>query len=198
MSFYTIYGCDMIKSLTDKQYSAVMSKISEVDIRDRCIILLLLHTGLRNGEVCNVRFSDFAMDGQILHSITVLNGHKGGGAFRFVPLTPLLTDSLAKYVTWWKSRELGLLYSDKTFITKNTKKGIQQRDIQRIIAKFSKLWLGVTFTPHSMRHTFATRCLSCSNIRVVQQLLGHSCISSTQVYTHPSSDERSKAILGAF
>lgn len=188
----------MIKSLTDKQYSVVMSMIGQADLRDRCIILLLLHTGLRNGEVCSIRFSDFALDGQIHHSITVLNGHKGGGSFRFVPLTPVLTESLALYMTWWKSRGVGLNYNDISFITKNTKRGIQQRDVQRIIAKYSKIWLGVTYTPHSLRHTFATRCLACSNIRVVQQLLGHSCISSTQVYTHPSSDERAKAIRGAF
>lgn len=188
----------MIKSLTDKQYSALMSRIEEAEIRDRCIILFLLHTGLRNGEVCRIRFSDFALEGQILHSITVLNGHKGGGTFRFVPLTPVLTECLALYMTWWKSRGAGLCYNDLTFITKNAKGGIQTRDLQRIVGKHTLSWLGVRYTPHSLRHTFATRCLACSNIRVVQQLLGHTCISSTQVYTHPSSDERAKAVRGAF
>lgn len=188
----------MVKSLTEKQYSALLSSINDADIRDRCIILLLLQTGLRNGELCSVRFSDFALDGQISHSITVLNGHIGHGTYRFVPLTPLLVESLALYMTWWKSRGIGLNYNDKSFITKNKKGCIQQRDVQRIVVKYSMKWLGVKYTPHSLRHTFATRCLACSNTRVVQQLLGHSCISSTQVYTHPSSDERAKAVKGAF
>lgn len=188
----------MIKSLTDAQYSIFMTRLAETHIRDCCLLLFLLHGGLRNGEVCNLNWSDISVNDEIFHTINVINGHSRLKTFRYVTLTPKLIESLVSYTSWCKNASIDRSPVRPVFTTRNLGIRMQQRDLQRIVSKYSKLWLQTSFTPHSLRHTFATRLLRCSNVRVVQQLLGHTSITSTQVYTHPNSDDRNNAIQKAF
>lgn len=188
----------MIDSLTDDHYSIFMTMLDQAHIRDRCILLFLLHSGLRNGEVCKLNWSDICIDREVFHTVKIINGHSRIKTSRYVTLSPKLIESLQEYILFCDDNHI---YQDPhrpLFITRNLRIRIQQRDIQRMVMKYTKLWLQAPFTPHSLRHTFATRCLRCSNIRVVQQLLGHSSLSSTQIYTHPNSDDRKSAILKAF
>lgn len=188
----------MIRSLTDDQYAVFMSNLDQAKIRDRCILLFMLHSGLRNGEVCNLRWIEVCIEGEMFHTIRVINGHSRKKNFRYVTLSGKLRESISIYLEWYETR-YGARDSEKhMFITQNQKVGIQQRDIQRMVRNYTRKCLGESFTPHSLRHTFATRVLQCSNIRVVQQLLGHDSITSTQIYTHPTSEERDSAIQKAF
>lgn len=188
----------MIKALTDDQYSIFMTMLPEASIRDQCIMLFMLHGGLRNGETCNLRWFDVYIHQEVFHTIQIVNGHSTKKSSRYVTLSPKLKETIKDYKEWYDNR---YNYRDSyrpLFITHNQKIGIQQRDVQRIVEKYTKLWLQNKFYPHSFRHTFATRLLRCSNIRVVQQLLGHSSLLSTEIYTHPTSDDRSNAINQAF
>ena len=188
----------MIKSLTRDQYSILMTRLPEIHIRDCCLLLFMLHGGLRNGEVCKLNWSDISVNDEIFHTISIINGHSRVRASRYVTLTPKLIESLTSYASWCKNAGIVRSPIRPVFTTRNLGIRMQQRDLQRIVSKYSKLWLQTSFTPHSLRHTFATRLLRCSNIRVVQQLLGHSTISSTEIYTHPDSDDRNAAIQKAF
>lgn len=188
----------MIKALTDDQYSIFMSNLEKAHIRDQCIMLFMLHGGLRNGEVCKLHWVDVCISQEIFHTIHIVNGHSKKKSSRYITLSPKLVSSIKDYLTWYNFR-----YSHRDdhmplFITQNLKIPIRQRDIQRIVASYTKLWLQDVFTPHSLRHTFATRLLRCSNIRVVQQLLGHGSLTSTEIYTHPNSEDRKNAINQAF
>ncbi len=188
----------MIKSLTEAQYSIFMTMLDGIRIRDRCILLFMLHGGLRNGEVCKLNWSDVCIDREVFHTIRIINGHSRKKDSRYVALTPKLVESLQDYILWCDHNGV---YQDadlSLFVTRNLRIRMQQRDLQRIVANYTMSCLREAYTPHSLRHTFATRCLRCSNIRVVQQLLGHSSLTSTQVYTHPTSDDRSNAINQAF
>lgn len=188
----------MIKALTDEQYAIFMTRLPEAQIRDQCIMLFMLHGGLRNGEVCKLRWADVGINQEVFHTIQVVNGHSRKKSTRYVTLSPKLIETIKNYRTWYDGR---YSYRDPyrpLFITLNQKIHISQRDIQRIVERYRKLCLQDTFTPHSLRHTFATRLLRCSNIRVVQQLLGHSSLTSTEIYTHPNSDDRKNAINQAF
>ncbi len=71
---------------------------------------------------------------------------------------------------------------------------ITPRTIQRIIKKASFQAFGREIHPHVLRHTFASRLMRTTNIRIVQQLLGHKSIQSTQIYTHPNHDDLTTAI----
>ena len=188
----------MIKSLTEEQYSVFMTMLDKAHIRDQCILLFLLHGGLRNGEACNLNFSNVCIGNDVFHTISIINGHSIRKQSRYVTLSPKLINTLSKYISWFRDKYSVTDLTGKLFLTQNRKIRIQQRDVQRIVAQYTKQYLSVSFTPHSLRHTFATRLLKCSNIRIVQQLLGHDSLTSTQIYTHPSSDDRNIAIQKAF
>lgn len=188
----------MIQSLTDEQYAIFMTKLDQTNIRNQCIMLFLLHGGLRNGEACKLRWCDVCLGKEIFHTINIVNGHSRKKQSRYVTLSPKLIDTIAKYIDWYDTRYSWRDPARYMFITYNRKIQIQQRDVQRIVESYTKYFLQAAFTPHSLRHTFATRLLRCSNIRVVQQLLGHSSLVSTQIYTHPNSDDRNNAIQQAF
>lgn len=188
----------MIKSLTEEQYAVFMSSLPKAEIRDQCIMLFLLHGGLRNGEACNLRWSDVCIAQDVFHTVRIVNGHSRKRNFRYVTVTAKLRETISAYLKWYEKR---YSYRDQhrhMFITHNQKINIQQRDVQRIVERYTRSCLGAAFPPHSLRHTFATRLLRCSNIRVVQQLLGHATLSSTEIYTHPNSDDRKNAIDQAF
>jgi len=188
----------MIKTLTDEEYATFMVKINEAPVRDRCIMLLLLHAGLRNGEVCALRFRDLYSGKTVFSSIEVANGHGHHEHIRLLPISPALSTALAQYHAAYSQKFGNPDPLSRAFITRNQKIAIQQRDIQRIVSKHTRLWLDHPFHPHSLRHTFATRLMRRTSMRVVQQLLGHLSITSTQVYTHPSSEDCSDAVNQAF
>ncbi len=188
----------MIKALTDDQYSIFMTNLANIHIRDQCIMLFMLHGGLRNGEVCKLRWTDICINREVFHTIHIVNGHSRKKTSRYVTLSPKLIEVIRDYLSWFDKRYGYINQNRHVFITHNRKINIQQRDVHRIVADYTKKHLQDTFTPHSLRHTFATRLLRCSNIRVVQQLLGHSSLNSTEIYTHPTSDDRKNAINQAF
>ena len=188
----------MNRSLTENQYAVFMTLLPNIQIRDQCIMLFLLHAGLRNGEVCSLNWEDICINQDIFHTIRIINGHSRKKSFRYVNLTQKLLSVVKDYQTWFMSK-YGIEDPNSPFlITRNQKGRINQRDVQRIVTNFTKQNLQEAFCPHCLRHTFATRLLKCTNIRVVQQLLGHDSLTSTQIYTHPSSEDRKDAINQAF
>ena len=188
----------MIKALTDDQYAIFMTRLAGAQIRDQCMMLFMLQGGLRNGEVCKLRWADICIGPEVFHTVNIVNGHSKKKTSRYVTLSPKLIESIKDYRIWYDGRYSFRDPYNPLFITHNQKLCIQQRDIQRLVKGYTKLWLQDAFTPHSLRHTFATRLLRCSNIRVVQQLLGHGSLTSTEIYTHPNSDDRKNAINQAF
>ncbi|KKL99275.1 hypothetical protein LCGC14_1816060 [marine sediment metagenome] len=188
----------MLKSLSSDQYDTFIDNIGIASPRDRSIMLLLLHTGLRNGEVCKLNLGDLYIGSEIVHSLSVLSGHGPSKKPRFIPISVLLVATLREYIAVRTAEYDDIPPADPAFITKNQRIRISPKDVQRIVASYTLTWLGVTFTPHNLRHTFATRLMRVANIRVVQELLGHKTLSSTQVYTHPNSEDRANAIKDAF
>jgi len=188
----------MIRTLTDEQYAVFMVKIPEAPIRDRCIMLLMLHAGLRNGEVCGLRFNDLYLEGSAFTTIEIHNGHGNNELVRLVPLSVALVSALEAYYPVYVEKFGRPDPHQFAFITRNQKMPIQQRDVQRITQKWTSLWLGTSFHPHLLRHTFATRLMRKTSIRVVQDLLGHLNLGSTQKYTHPTSEDCKNAVNQTF
>ena len=146
------------------------------EIRDRTIIEILYSSGLRVSELTNLKVNDFKNN----KSLKVLG--KGNKA-RILPMT----DKSFNYMNLWISKYRNEYINEKSgnYIFLGVRGGkISDREIQRIV----NLRLG-TF-PHSIRHTFATHLLDGgADLRVVQEMLGHTDPSTTQIYTHVSKKQ---------
>ncbi len=146
------------------------------EIRDRTIIEILYSSGLRVSELTNLKVIDFKNN----KSLKVLGK---GNKTRILPMT----DKSFNYMNLWISKYRSEYKNEKSgnYIFLGVRGGkISDREIQRIV----NLRLG-TF-PHSIRHTFATHLLDGgADLRVVQEMLGHTDPSTTQIYTHVSKKQ---------
>ena len=146
------------------------------EIRDRTIIEILYSSGLRVSELTNLKVNDFKNN----KSLKVLGK---GKKTRILPMT----DKSYNYMNLWISKNRNEYKNEKSgnYIFLGVRGGkISDREIQRIV----NLRIG-TF-PHSIRHTFATHLLDGgADLRVVQEMLGHTDPSTTQIYTHVSKKQ---------
>ncbi len=156
---------------------------SKEGIRDRTILEVLFSTGLRvseftalNTDTINLKRREFGIVGK-------------GGKERVVFLSDSASAWLERYLMIRKDtfKPLFIRYQGKVEIEENGEKmRLTARSIERIVEKYVKaLGLPIKATPHTLRHNFATDLLiNGADIRSVQEMLGHSNISTTQIYTH--------------
>lgn len=156
----------------------------ESDLRDRAIIELLFSSGLRVSELCNLNIDDINIKRR---EFTVRGKNKKD---RPIFISSHAADKLQTYLETRTDelKPLFISYSRRNLkpSTDGNHRRITPRSVQRLVDKYSKL-AGITkhVTPHTMRHSFATDLLmNGADIRSVQTMLGHSDISTTQVYTH--------------
>lgn len=164
-----------------------------VSIRNRCMVLLMLDAGFRVGEVVRTRRNALCFAGEFADSVVVTAEAAKGHRERTVPTTHRLKDAILlchRYV--WSTAGTGL--DDFAFVVGSNKSHITTRQVQRIIYAASENSIGRRINPHVLRHTFATRLMARTNMRVVQELLGHKNITSTQIYTHPNHQDLKSAI----
>lgn len=148
---------------------------STKEIRDRAIIEILYSSGLRVSELSNLKLTDIKNN----QSIRVFGK---GGKTRILPITK---QAFKYYKLWLDNRQnISTIKSGNFLFLGVQGNKISDREVRRIV----KLRLG-TF-PHSIRHTFATHLLDGgADLRVVQELLGHTDPSTTQIYTHVSKKQ---------
>tara|TARA_R110000744_G_scaffold140107_2_gene251345 strand:+ start:1476 stop:2366 length:891 start_codon:yes stop_codon:yes gene_type:complete len=154
--------------------------------RDILIIELLYTTGMRRAELVNLKLSDVDLSGQVLKVLGKRNKE------RILPLLPSAMEQINKYLI--KRSELkNVLDSSYLLLTKDGLK-IYETLVYRTINKyFSLVSPKVKKSPHILRHTFATHLLNQgADLNSVKELLGHSSLASTQVYTHNSIAELKK------
>ena len=161
--------------------------------RNHCMALLMLEAGLRVGEVVALNRDDLILNGVPSHSLVVRREIAKGGHERIVPLRKTITDDirLMDLNIWY---EVNFLSEMPAFTTLKNRKRLTVRQVQRIIESAAMSALGRKIHPHILRHTFATNLMRKTSIRVVQELLGHKRIATTQVYTHPNSVDLREAV----
>ena len=155
--------------------------------RDRALLELLYATGIRVGELVAMELGDYRREsGQIL-----VTGK--GNKQRLLPVHRLAWTRLEEYLA--KGRPLLLSAPSQTFWLNNRGGPLGQRGVRWIVTKYChSLSLLNSVSPHTIRHSFATHLLeNGADLRTVQELLGHSSLSSTQIYTHVTG-ERLKAV----
>ena len=173
---------DMIEKLMDAPASD-----SFIGLRDRAMLELFYSTGMRLRELVNINLDDFHTESQLIK----VTGK--GGKERLIPYGKRAQFSIEKFLGF-----RGIQLSEKEDIVPlfiNSKgKRISPRTVQRRIKMYLKTVAdGERFGPHTLRHSFATHLLSRgADIRAVQELLGHSSLSSTQIYTHIQPEKMKK------
>lgn len=158
-------------------------------VRDRAILELLYGSGLRVAELCGLDLTDLELDRRM---VTVTGK---GRKERRVPITAPAEAATRKYVA--EARPEILLARKQRAATNalflNTRGDrLGTRSVRSVVARYSNGVAGVS--PHTMRHSFATHLLDGgADLRVVQELLGHESLATTQIYTHVST-ERLRAV----
>ncbi len=151
-------------------------------IRDNAIMELLYASGLRVSELINLKLSDLNLDMGFIHV------YGKGDKERIVPTTEYVAEKLNDYI---KNQRLMLLKHENTdilFLT-NRGKGFTRQGLWKTIKKYVLIsGISKNITPHTFRHSFATHLIeNGADLRAVQEMLGHSDISTTQVYTQISA-----------
>lgn len=152
------------------------------DIRDSLILELLYSTGIRVSELVNIKLKDINFSEQ---QIKIMGK---GSKERYVIYGDVCKNKLVNYLK--NSRNfLDIKESNYLILNKNGEK-ITTRYVEILIKKYQKLAnIKVNVTPHTLRHTFATHMLEGgADLKSVQELMGHESLSSTQVYTHITSE----------
>ncbi|MBN1687812.1 MAG: site-specific tyrosine recombinase XerD [Candidatus Omnitrophica bacterium] len=154
-------------------------------VRDRALLECLYATGMRVSEIVHLTLGDLNLESGFIRC------HGKGGKERIVPLGRKAIEACRQYISRVRSRQKAK--SDRIFIGKNGS-GLTRQFIWQVIKKYARL-AGITkhITPHTFRHSFATHLLEGgADLRVVQELLGHADIATTQIYTHVSRDHLKK------
>lgn len=175
---------------SEKEVDLVLNQIVYPDgfegIRDKLIVDLFYTTGIRRTELINLSLNGVDFSNATLRVLGKRNKE------RIIPLLPVITNQLQRYI-FQRNQLQEIKDSDKLFLTQ---KGVKLNDtlVYRLINMyFSNVSEKVKKSPHILRHTFATHLLNNgADLNSVKELLGHSSLASTQVYTHSSLAELKK------
>jgi integrase/recombinase XerC len=155
-------------------------------LRDRLMVELFYSTGIRRAELIDIRINDLDMEGSVLKVTGKRNKQ------RFIPLLDGVKKVAEKYLAE-RAVLYGLDTDDYLFVTSKGDKTYESFVYRIINNYFSKVSGKLKKSPHILRHSFATHLLNQgANLNAVKELLGHSSLASTQVYTHNSIAELSK------
>ncbi len=145
--------------------------------RDRAILEVLYATGLRISELAELKISDVNLN------IGYVRCWGKGGKERVVPLGSMARIAVQNYLVNKRNK---ISTDDKTLFLNKSKNKISRVSLWKMIKKYTKqAGIAKHVSPHSLRHSFATHLLEHgADLRSVQEMLGHSNISTTQIYTH--------------
>ncbi|HWU85130.1 MAG TPA: site-specific tyrosine recombinase XerD [Rhodocyclaceae bacterium] len=172
------------KTLSEAQVEALL-EAPDVQtprgLRDRALFELLYATGLRVSELVSLKLFELSLQDGVVRT------RGKGSKERLVPLGQEATDWLQRYLVESRPTLLAARTSDHVFVGEGTGSGLT-RQMAWVLIKKHALTAGIPaekISPHVLRHAFATHLLNHgADLRVVQLLLGHADISTTQVYTH--------------
>ena len=184
-------GRPLPKSLSEDDIEILLATPNVEDIlglRDRTMLEVLYASGLRITELISLR----------LHEINLRQGavrvFGKGSKERLVPLGEEATSWLDRYLKCSRPMLLNQVQSDVLFVSTRAQQMTRQTFWHRLKRHAKDAGIDKSISPHTLRHAFATHLLNHgADLRVVQLLLGHSDLSSTQIYTHVANS-RMKAL----
>ena len=163
-------------------------KVSQVpSLRDRAILETIYSCGLRIGEICRM------LAGEIEPDDLVVNVHGKGKKERQVPIGRAAVEAIRLY--WERLAKPPALDEPVFFASEKKRSAIYPRLVQLRLKKYLTVCgLDPTLTPHKLRHSYATHMLDAgADLRSVQEMLGHANLTTTQVYTHVTTERIKRA-----
>ena len=163
-------------------------KVSQVpSLRDRAILETIYSCGLRIGEICRM------LAGEIEPDDLVVNVHGKGKKERQVPIGRPAVEAIRLY--WERLAKPPALDEPVFFASEKKRNAIYPRLVQLRLKKYLTVCgLDPTLTPHKLRHSYATHMLDAgADLRSVQEMLGHANLTTTQVYTHVTTERLKRA-----
>jgi integrase/recombinase XerC len=167
----------------DKVLNQIQFKEGFEGVRDKLIIDLFYTTGIRRSELIGLQITNTDTTALTIKVIGKRNKE------RIIPLLPIITEQINKYVIERKALPVILDYNNLFLLSNGNK--LNETFVYRLINHyFSNVSEKVKKSPHMLRHTFATHMLNHgADLNSIKELLGHSSLASTQVYTHSSLAE---------
>lgn len=169
--------------------------ITTKTLRNTCLTLLMLDAGLRVAEAVKLKIPDVWYNGLMNTAVRVSPYAAKRNIERIIPMTVRLSKNLSDYL---KTCNIINEHDAECFLFPSSRTGfpITTRMVQHFIKRAGWKALGRSIHPHILRHTFGTRLMKQSPARVVQQLLGHAGLETTQIYMHPNTEDLTNAIEG--
>jgi len=165
----------------------------KLSYRDLLILLLMLDAGLRDGEVVQLMIHDLVILDEPVTSLRIREEISKSKLDRLIPLTLRTIEAIRKcHQLLWSGPDKTAF--DYAFPSRSSSGHLTTVQVERIVKTAAAKSIHRDIHPHTLRHTFATRLMRTTNARIVQQLLGHKFISSTQIYMHPDSEDLRKAV----
>jgi len=180
---------------SEKELSDLMKEISSPvgfeEVRDKLIVDLFYTTGMRRAELIHLMKVNVDLSSNVIKVLGKRNKE------RIIPVLPVIVEQFGLYLTERESLD-EIVDKDFFFISRKGLK-LSESFVYRLInSYFSKVSEKVKKSPHVLRHTFATHLLNNgADLNSVKELLGHSSLASTQVYTHNSLAELKKVYNNA-
>lgn len=156
---------------------------NEFEARNKAILELLYSSGLRISELTSLELSNIDLDECLVRVMGK------GSKERIVPLGDYAIDALKEYIYFYRPM---LNKNNSSYVFLNNRGGVLSRQFIFKVIKDECIKKGIrkNVSPHTLRHTFATHLLkNGADLRIIQELLGHENLSTTQIYTHLTNDK---------
>jgi integrase/recombinase XerD len=173
-------------SLTEQEIETLLAMpdtTGPYGLRDKAMLELMYASGLRVSELISLEL------GQIDVRLGVIKVLGKGNKERLVPVGELAIESLAEYMQAGRHEFVTQFKSSHLFLSKRGS-GMSRQAFWQLIKRYSRqAGIKTTVSPHTLRHAFATHLLNHgADLRTLQMLLGHSDLSTTQIYTHVATE----------
>ena len=156
---------------------------NEFEARNKAILELLYSSGLRISELTSLELSNIDLDECLVRVMGK------GSKERIVPLGDYAIDALKEYIYFYRPM---LNKNNSSYVFLNNRGGVLSRQFIFKVIKEECIKKGIrkNVSPHTLRHTYATHLLkNGADLRIIQELLGHENLSTTQIYTHLTNDK---------
>lgn len=173
------------RHLTDQEENGLVAAVTDAgSVRDRVLIILMLHTGLRVQEVCSLRPGDVNL-GKRSGALGVYGKRN---KYREVPLNVTARDALKEYL---KTLPKG---APHLFCSEKTGGAMTERAIGHVVKKYAELTRVEDLSPHDLRHRFGYRMAESVPLHRLAQIMGHDSLDTTMIYIRGTRSDLQKEI----